>query len=62
MKSKVDYFDIKCGDEVFELEFCPIQDKVIKDERGQQTLDYYKVLPNKSSSRIHYLFAFEVDV
>lgn len=61
LKSKVDYFHIKAGEGVEVLEFCPVKQEVVKDERGQQTLDYYKVLPKDGCGKVHYLFAFELE-
>ncbi|BAV80958.1 hypothetical protein [Vibrio phage RYC] len=61
MVSRVDYFDIVKGQEVVVLEFCPVKQIRVVDDRGQQELDYYKVLPKEGSDRVHYLFAFELE-
>lgn len=61
MKSNVDYFDIKKGDEVEVVEFVEAHTESRKDGNDiEQKLDIYKVkLPN--GNKIHYLYDFETD-
>lgn len=61
LKSKVDYFDISKGDEVFIIEFVEANIEPRKDGNDiEQKLDLYKVvLPN--TGKVHYLFTFEVE-
>ncbi|AUR92174.1 hypothetical protein NVP1170O_061 [Vibrio phage 1.170.O._10N.261.52.C3] len=54
MKSKVDYFDVKVGQEVIVHEVC------IEVEKG--SCGFYKVYPKgDETKKIHYLFTHEVE-
>lgn len=61
VKSKVNYFDVKVGDVVEVVEFVQAHTEERKDGNHiEQKLDIYKVvLPY--STKIHYLYDFEVE-
>lgn len=62
MKSKTNYFDIKDGDEVVEVGFIEAHKDTSKDGSGaDQKLDIYKVTL-VGSTKVHYLYAHEVEI